>query len=129
MTHLLATLAPYAQLPAIFYQNSYLAVCFPVAFGGLIGYRSGTKAKEVYGMSSSRAPLTPAGPHEVTGELKQPPGKPPAKIFGPVWTAIYGLTGFASYLARNNSTARTLYTTSLLFNFGENCNAMTGPYD
>lgn len=96
----LSSVAAQLRLPAVFFENPYLAVCFPVACGGLIGYRSGTRAKEVY------------------GELRQPPGKPPARLFGPVWTAIYGLTGLASHLARANPAARTLYTTSLLFNFG-----------
>lgn len=31
--------------------------------------------------------------------IKQPPYAPPAKVFGPVWTLLYGLTGYAAYRA------------------------------
>lgn len=30
--------------------------------------------------------------------LKQPPGNPPAWAFGPVWTILYGMMGYASHL-------------------------------
>lgn len=117
MSSYLAAFSHHFQLPAVFFQNPYIAVSFPVICGGLIGYRSGTKAKQVYG----RHPMISPGyvSDDVPGDLKQPPGKPPAALFGPVWTAIYGLTGFASYLARHNPAARSLYTASLIFNFGK----------
>lgn len=67
--------------------------------GGLIGARTGKRAKQIY------------------ADMKQPPGKPPSWAFAPVWTTIYGLTGFASYLARASPIARSLYSTSLLLNF------------
>lgn len=45
----LRALDAWLPLPSAFFQNPYLAVCFPVICGGLIGYKSGTKAKQVYG--------------------------------------------------------------------------------
>lgn len=33
--------------------------------------------------------------------IKQPPLRPPPYIFGPVWTLLYGLMGYASYRAWN----------------------------
>lgn len=31
--------------------------------------------------------------------MKQPPFRPPPQVFGPAWTALYGLMGFAAYRA------------------------------
>ena len=31
--------------------------------------------------------------------LKQPPYRPPPQVFGPMWTVLYGLMGFAAYRA------------------------------
>lgn len=31
--------------------------------------------------------------------MKQPPLRPPAKVFGPVWTVLYGLMGYAAHRA------------------------------
>ena len=42
--------------------------------------------------------------------LKQPPYRPPPSVFGPTWTLLYGLMGYAAYRAYNtgmNSLAST----------------------
>lgn len=31
--------------------------------------------------------------------LKQPPLRPPPQVFGPMWTLLYGLMGYAAYRA------------------------------
>lgn len=33
--------------------------------------------------------------------IKQPPLRPPPYVFGPVWTALYGVMGWAAYRAWN----------------------------
>lgn len=33
--------------------------------------------------------------------FKQPPGSPPAWVFGPAWTLLYGLMGYAAYRAHH----------------------------
>lgn len=62
--------------------------------------------------------------------LQQPPFSPPSWLFGPAWTVLYGLMGYASHHAtmtahwsfslavrEANDTAQTLYTTQLALNF------------
>ncbi|ORY84838.1 benzodiazepine receptor family protein [Protomyces lactucae-debilis] len=87
------------QLPSIFFQNPYVATCFPIAVGSAIGFFTAAETKNQY------------------GTLRQPPLKPPAWLFGPVWTTLYAGMGIASYLARHDSKARGLYTLSLVLNF------------
>jgi translocator protein len=63
--------------------------------------------------------------------MKQPPLRPPPWVFGPVWTALYGLMGFAAHRAitaglspitssvqgvRDAKHAATLYTIQLGLN-------------
>ena len=33
--------------------------------------------------------------------LKQPPYRPPPQVFGPAWTVLYGLMGYAAYRAHS----------------------------
>ena len=39
--------------------------------------------------------------------LKQPPYRPPPYVFGPAWTVLYGLMGFAAYRAYSTGMATT----------------------
>jgi benzodiazapine receptor len=87
------------QLPRVFFDNPYVAACFPVAVGSAIGFFTSADTKSQYGV------------------LRQPVGKPPAWLFGPVWTTLYLGMGIASHLARHDSRARGLYTLSLVLNF------------
>ena len=56
--------------------------CLPIAAGTAVGF--GTQPRRV---TKSYA------------EMEQPPLKPPAWVFGPVWTTLYGLMGYASHRA------------------------------
>jgi translocator protein len=39
--------------------------------------------------------------------LEQPPFRPPPQVFGPVWTALYGLMGYAAYRAYSTGLSPT----------------------
>ncbi|KAL4931394.1 TspO/MBR family protein [Aspergillus undulatus] len=80
-------------LPQAIFESPLLATLTPIATGSTIGYlvnRHGTKPKYA--------------------TLKQPPLAPPAWLFPPVWTLLYGLTGYASYHATKSLTSLTLST-------------------
>lgn len=54
-------------------------VGLPIGLGSLVGFMTNTNSAWF-------------------ASLKQPPGNPPSWVFGPVWTVLYGLMGYASHL-------------------------------
>ncbi|KAL4899051.1 hypothetical protein BDW74DRAFT_164057 [Aspergillus multicolor] len=92
-------------LPQAIFASPLLATLTPIATGSTMGYlvnRKGTKPKY--------------------HTLRQPPGSPPPWLFPPVWTLLYGLTGYASYhftthtLEPETTVLQSLYTAQLVFN-------------
>ncbi len=58
-------------------------------------------------------------PGEWYAALDKPPGTPPNWVFGPVWTVLYGLIGFALWRwwrAGGDRVLLTLFATQLLLN-------------
>ncbi|BCS21546.1 TspO/MBR family protein [Aspergillus puulaauensis] len=92
-------------LPQAIFESPLLSTLTPVATGSAVGYlvnRHGTKPKYA--------------------KLEQPPFSPPAWLFPPVWTLLYGITGYAAHHATQTtldparSTGQTLYTAQLVLN-------------
>ena len=75
---------PSITLPAKVFETPAASILLPVAIGGAVGF--GTRPRETQGTYIA---------------LKQPPYRPPPQAFGPVWTALYGLMGYAAYRAWN----------------------------
>ncbi|KAK5722916.1 hypothetical protein LTR17_014129 [Elasticomyces elasticus] len=109
----MTTHIPSLTLPAILFQQPAAAILLPVAVGTAIGF--GTRPKQT---------------QQTYLALRQPPLRPPPWIFGPMWTLLYGLMGYAAHRAWTTGTSSlnpqtvvltkqgaTLYTISLALNF------------
>ncbi|KAK3655664.1 hypothetical protein LTR56_003313 [Elasticomyces elasticus] len=109
----MTTHIPSLTLPAILFQQPAAAILLPVAVGTAIGF--GTRPKQT---------------QQTYLALRQPPLRPPPWIFGPMWTLLYGLMGYAAHRAWTTGTSSlnpqtvaltkqgaTLYSISLALNF------------
>ena len=80
----MTTYIPSLTLPSITFEYPAAAILLPIAAGTAVGFS--TRPKE-----TQRTYLA----------LRQPPLRPPPQVFGPVWTLLYGLMGYAAYRAWN----------------------------
>ncbi|KAF2099474.1 TspO/MBR-related protein [Rhizodiscina lignyota] len=78
----MTTYIPSLTLPAFVFEKPAAAVLLPIVLGQAVGL-------------SAR----PDGSKKTYNALKQPPYAPPAHIFAPVWTVLYGSMGYAAYRA------------------------------
>jgi benzodiazapine receptor len=78
----MTTYIPALTLPHSVFANPAASIFLPIALGTAVGY-------------SSR----PEETKKTYLAIKQPPYRPPPQVFGPVWTVLYGLTGYAAYRA------------------------------
>ncbi|KAK4148947.1 hypothetical protein C8A00DRAFT_38462, partial [Chaetomidium leptoderma] len=84
----MTTYIPSLTLPEAIFNNLPGSVLLPVALGTAVGF--GTR---------------PATNHRESLTLNQPPLRPPAAVFPPVWTALYGIMGYAAHRAVNLGTS------------------------
>lgn len=78
-----------------------VAVGVPIVVGGLVGLGLQDEVKGWY------------------KSLRKPKWTPPSWVFGPMWTALYGMMGYASYLVWQNGAPHlplTLYGIQLVLN-------------
>ncbi|KAI0858574.1 TspO/MBR-related protein [Xylaria cubensis] len=69
-------------IPYDVFASPSASILLPIALGSAVGYSTRPKeTKETY-----RA-------------MKQPPLRPPPYVFGPAWTMLYGLMGYAAHRA------------------------------
>jgi len=90
----MTTYIPHLTLPSAIFTSAPASILLPIVLGTAVGYS--TRPKD--------APSTP----EKYLSLKQPPLRPPPWVFGPVWTVLYGLMGYASHRAFCNGTSPLL---------------------
>jgi benzodiazapine receptor len=78
----MTTFIPSLTLPAALFANPAASILLPIALGTAVGFAVRPKETQKTYMA-----------------LKQPPYRPPPYVFGPAWTVLYGLMGFAAYRA------------------------------
>ncbi|KND89519.1 Translocator protein [Tolypocladium ophioglossoides CBS 100239] len=78
----MTTYIPSITIPANVLQHPAASILLPIALGTAVGY--GTRPSET---------------QKTYLALRQPPLRPPPWVFGPVWTLLYGLMGYAAYRA------------------------------
>jgi len=83
----MTTFIPSLTLPAAIFANPATSILLPVLAGGAIGFLTSPKETQDKYLA-----------------LKQPPYRPPPYVFGPAWTALYGLMGYAAYRAYSTGT-------------------------
>ncbi|KAM7207062.1 putative translocator protein [Rhypophila sp. PSN 637] len=112
----MTTYIPQLTLPEAIFNSLPASILLPIALGSAVGYS--TRPKE-------------GGTHRQYDSLRQPPLRPPPWVFGPVWTTLYGMMGYAAYRAVHFGTSplnsastiaaarhgATLYTIQLGLNY------------
>jgi len=109
----MTTYIPSLTLPQGLFANKAASILLPVGAGAAIG-----------------ALCSPSSTQRTYMALKQPPFRPPPWVFGPVWTTLYGLMGYAAWRAWTTGSASvdmrvrdlakhgaTLYSLQLGLNF------------
>lgn len=73
---------PSLTLPSFIFEQAAASILLPVTLGTAVGFS--TRPKET---------------QDTYLALRQPPFRPPPWVFGPAWTTLYGLMGYAAYRA------------------------------
>lgn len=105
---------PSLTLPAKVFTSPAVAILVPIVLGSAVGYATQRTYIHTYIHTCKHSVPSPAAaricnnpPHwttakntkQVYASIRQPPLRPPAWVFGPVWTVLYGTMGYAAYRA------------------------------
>ncbi|OAA73504.1 translocator protein [Cordyceps fumosorosea ARSEF 2679] len=86
----MTTYIPSLTLPIAALQHAPTSILLPIALGTAIGYSTKRNPSHNLFLAADKTVKT-------YHALKQPPLHPPAYVFGPVWTVLYGLMGYAAH--------------------------------
>ncbi|KAK1984121.1 TspO/MBR family protein [Colletotrichum cereale] len=78
----MTTFIPALTLPHQVFENAAASILLPIALGTAVGYSTRPKSTQ-----------------KTYGAIKNPPYRPPPWVFGPAWTLLYGLMGYAAHRA------------------------------
>ncbi|KAJ0118385.1 translocator protein [Diaporthe amygdali] len=84
----MTTYIPALTLPERLFASPAASILTPIVLGSAVGIGVSNKDTKTTYM-----------------RLRQPPLSPPTWVFGPVWTVLYGVMGYASYRAFSNGTS------------------------
>ncbi|KAF2859107.1 TspO/MBR-related protein [Piedraia hortae CBS 480.64] len=83
----MTTYIPSLTLPSLVLDNAPASILLPIAAGTAVGFAT-----------------SPKNTQKTYLALRQPPFRPPPWVFGPAWTVLYGLMGYAAYRAWTTGT-------------------------
>ncbi|ELQ32949.1 translocator protein [Pyricularia oryzae Y34] len=105
----MTTYIPQITLPYSVFTSPAASILLPVGLGSLVGWSTARKPPSpilssiLLLLCASQLTWTYHKAAKKTkakyAALKQPPYSPPAWVFGPAWTVLYGLMGYAAYRA------------------------------
>ncbi|KAK0731763.1 TspO/MBR family-domain-containing protein [Lasiosphaeris hirsuta] len=78
----MTTYIPSLTLPGAIFNSPLASIALPIALGTAVGYSTRPKDTKTTYLSWT-----------------QPPLRPPPWLFGPVWTILYGMMGYAAHRA------------------------------
>lgn len=100
---------PSLTLPSQVFAEPAVSILLPIVLGSGIGY---VVSRKLVAVNSAHTLTHCTCLHSARQKsqnkylaLKQPPYRPSPKIFGPVWTTLYGLMGYSAYRAWTIGTA------------------------